>query len=523
MESFQTLALLLFLAAICIGIAQKIHMPYPIALVLGGTAMGFIPGLQIISFDPNLILIIVLPPILYYAAFGISFREFTRNWKEIFSLALGLVILTTLIIGMIFKWLFPEFPWALAFAFGAIVSPPDSVATTTILKRFAISPRLLAILEGESLVNDASALVLYKLAVAALLSGIFSLSEASWAFLKIVPGGIALGFILGFLLQNLSRKLLDPVVGVVFSFTIPYVTYILVHNLGLSGVLAVVVSGLIGARVLAKHPSSLRRVLGYTCWDIFIILMNSFVFILIGLQLKRLTSVMTPKQMIVYTMYAFLITFALTLIRLLWVYSRSGFAYLKARRESKIFSPQILREATIVGWAGMRGIVSLTAALALPYTLPNGLPIEGRDEVIFITFVVILVTLLLPSSTLTYLIRFMKIDHHTDHNRAHQARKHLVEVAEKKISHLIVTEHITPKEFDFLTEYFSLQRYVFEISSSTLKKMSNLERARLKVFQAQRDALLVMWERQEIDDQLFRQLEHELDVEESHIARAELR
>lgn len=525
MDSVQTLIVLIFLAAILVGIAQKIRVPYPVALILGGTAIGFMPGLKAISIDPNLILVIVLPPILYYASFGISFREFKRNWKEIFSLALGLVVLTTLVIGVIFKWLFPEYPWALAFAFGAIVSPPDSVATTTIMKRFAISPRLLAIVEGESLINDASALVLYKLAVAAILSGAFSLTEASFEFFKIVSGGTIIGLVLGFLLQNLSRRYLDPIVGVLFSFTIPYVTYILADYLGVSGVLAVVVNGLIGSRILAKHQSSLRRVLGFAFWDIFIILMNCFVFILIGLQLRRFVSVLTPKQIMVYSTYAILITLALIVVRLIWVYSKSGIAYVYALTSPKASSlcPKILREATIMGWSGMRGIVSLAAALALPYTYPNGMPIEGRDQVIFITFAVILLTLLLPSSTLAYLIKLMKIDHHEDHHQAHQARKLLVEVAEEKIKHLHEAKNLTDKEFNFLAGYFSLQRYAFEISTSTLKKMSNLEVARLKVFQAQRNALLKMWERQEVDDKLFRQLEHELDIEESHSARAELK
>lgn len=525
MDTFQTLIVLIFLAVLLVGLAQKIHLPYPVALVLGGTAIGFIPGLHVISFDPHLILTAVLPPILYYSAFGISFREFRKNWTEIFSLALGLVIITTLIIGLIFKWMFPEFSWALAFAFGAIVSPPDAVATTTMMKRFGISPRLLAILEGESLINDASALVLYKLAITAILSGVFSLSDAGFDFLKIASGGIVVGFILGFLLQNFARRYLEPVVGVLFSFTIPYITFISAAYLGVSGVLAVVVNGLIGSHVLAKHHSPHRRVLGFVFWDILIILMNCFVFILIGLQLRSFISSMMPKQIVLYAFYAFLFTLVLIMVRLLWVYSRSGIAYLKAltRPTTRRLCPQILREAAIVGWSGMRGIVSLTAALALPYTLPNGLPLEGRNEVIFMTFIVILITLLLPSTTLAYLIRLMKIEHHvSDHHREHQARKHLVAVAEEKIRHLYETKNINDREFHFLASYFALQRYVYEISTSHLKKMSKLELARLKVFQAQRKELLAMWEKQEVDDHLFRQLEHELDVEESHIARAEL-
>lgn len=524
MDTFQILIALIFLASILVGVAQKIRIPYPIVLVLGGIVIGFIPNLQAIYLDPNLILFVVLPPILYYAAFSLSIREFKKNWKEIFSLALGLVVMTTLIVGVIFKWIFPEFPWALAFAFGAIISPPDSVAATTILKRFAISPRLLAVLEGESLINDASALILYKFSVVALLTGIFSFTEASMEFVKVVAGGTILGLISGFILQNFSRRFLDPIPGILFSFTIPYMTFILAQWLDVSGVLAVVVNGLIGSGILAKHPVSLRRVLGFTFWDIFIILLNCFIFVLIGLQLRSLVSQMSGKQIGLYIVYSLLMTIALIVIRMLWVYSKSGFAYFQAFTNPKKCDqcPQILREAAILGWSGMRGIVSLTAALALPYTHPNGTPIQGREEVIFMTFVVILITLLLPSSTLPYLINLLKINHHHGHHEAHKARKHLAKVAEEHISLLHETKNINDRELSFLKSYFASQRYLFEISDTNLKKMSQLEIVRLKVFQAQRKELVAMWDRQDVDDRLFRQLEHELDVEESHISRANL-
>ena len=522
MDNFQTFILLMFAAAILVGIAQKIHISYPITLVLGGAAIGFSPYKHAIPFDPNLILVIVLPPLLYYAAFGISFREFKHNWRDILSLSLGLVVFTTFVIGVIFKWMFPEFPWALAFAFGAIVSPPDAIATTTILKRFAISNRLLTILEGESLVNDASALVLYRLAVAALLSGLFSFVDGSIEFIKIVSGGVLVGAILGYLTQRFSRRYLEPVAGVVFSFTIPYITYILADSLGVSGVLAVVVNGLIGAKVLIRHYSSLRRILGYASWDIFIILMNCFVFILIGLQLRELTSVMTVKQMLLYTGYAALITVAIIGIRLIWVYAKSFFFYFKAQKSPKsyIICPQILREAALIGWAGMRGIVSLACALALPFTLPNGMPLEGRSEVIFITFMVILFTLLVPGLTLSFVIQRLKIHHQPEQQTALKARQELAKVAEDTIHQLHASKMINEEEFDFLIAHLSLQLQA--VTALVENKLQNLELARKIVIQEKRKKLFEIWERLEIDDKLLTQLEHELDLDETHIARAEL-
>lgn len=525
MDSFQIFVMLMFAAAILVGMSQKIHIPYPIGLVLGGAAIGFMPNQYAINFDPNVILVIVLPPILYYAAFGISIRDFKRNFRDILSLALGLVAFTTLVIGLIFKWIFPEFPWALAFAFGAIVSPPDAIAATAILKRFAISNRLLTVLEGESLINDASALVLYKLAVVALLSGTFSFSEGSIAFVKTVSGGIAVGLVTGYFIQTFSRRYLEPAVGVVFSFTIPYITYIAADFMGVSGVLAVVVNGLMGSQILLRHHSSLRRILGYAAWDIFIILMNCFVFILIGLQLRNLTSVISQKLLLLYTGYAIGIAFVMVLIRMFWIYTKRGIAYMQALNNPKAntLCPQILREAALMGWSGMRGIVSLTAALALPYVLPNGMPLEGRNEVVFITFVVIFLTLIIPGLTLPSLIRWLNIHHHAAHHDALRVKGQLMKVAEETLHRLRAQRDINDSEFEFLTGYFNLKLRILEISTSGDEKLQNLEFARSKVIQEQRKKLFELWERLEIEDKLLGQLEHELDLEETHVARAELK
>lgn len=524
MFNFETILILLFAAIILVGVAQKFRVPYPIALVLGGTVIGFIPGLQPIYFDPNLILIIVLPPVLYYAAFGISFREFKKNWKDIFSLALGLVFVTTLVIGVIFKFLFPEFHWALAFAFGAIVSPPDAISATTILKRFSINTRLVTLLEGESLINDASALVLYKLAVMALLSGSFSFLDGGFEFIKIGSGGILVGITLGLILQLFSRRYLEPTLGVVFSFVIPYIIYIVANYIEVSGVLAVVVSGLIGSRILVTHHSSLRRVLGYATWDIFIIFLNCFVFILIGLQLRAITEMLTTQQIFLYFLYALIITFAMIAVRMAWVYAKSGIYFLKSRNNSK--SPecfQILREAAIIGWSGMRGIVSLAAAIALPFTNLNGSPLEGRNEIIFITFVVILLTLLIPGLSLPILLGWLKIESYSEHDEAINIRHQLSKIAEEKLQYLLTSHKISEMEHKFLKAYFIAQVHVQEMAHAAENKLLNVEEARLKVIQAQRKFLLDRWKLNEINDKLLSHLENELDMSEVHIARAELK
>ncbi len=525
MDNFQKFILLMFFAAMLVGLSQKIKIPYPIGLVLGGLLLGFTPIEYAFDFNPDLILGIVLPPILYYAAFGIPIREFKHSWKDVISLSLGLVIFNTLLIGILFHWIFPQFSWALAFAFGAIVSPPDAIATTAILKRFSISNRLLTILEGESLVNDASAIVLYRLAVTALLSGSFSLTEATTHFVQIVSGGIVIGALLGFVAQNFSRHYLDPVLGVIFSFTIPYITYIVANTLEASGVLAVVANGLIGSQLLLRHHSSLRRILGYAAWDIFIIMLNCFVFILIGLQLRTLTSTMSYHEMLLFTGYALLINLAMIAIRMVWVYAKSAPAYLHALNDKTkcIDYNVILRESALIGWSGMRGIVSLAAALSLPYTLTDGKPLEGRKEVIFITFAVILLSLLIPGLTLSHLIRWLKIPKQFDYFDLGKVKTQLNHIAKKTIQTLHASQKINVDERDFLNEHFNLQLRLAQITSSEQITLQNYETAKTFIIQEQRKELLHLWEALEIDDKILAQLEQELDLEEIHIARAELK
>lgn len=524
MENLEIIFFLLFSAVLLVGIAQKIHVPYPLILILGGAAISFIPGIHNIYFNPNLVLMIFLPPILYYSAFGIAFREFQRNWTNIFSLALGLVALTTLVIAILFKWIFPQFPWALAFAFGAIVSPPDAIAVTSILKRFSINSRLTTLLEGESLVNDASAIVIYKIALVALMTGSLSFAEGSFEFFYVVLGGIAVGLVLGLLFQLFSKRYLEPVLGVVFSFTIPYVTYIVADILDVSGVLAVVVNGLIGVRILHKHHSSLRRLLGYAVWDIWIVLLNCLVFILIGLQVRTIAEEMSVKQIIIYSGYALLIAFVMVVVRMIWVYGRAALLYVRAmhRHDASRVCPQILRESAIIGWAGMRGIVSLAVALALPFSLPDGTPLEGRNEVIFITFMVILITLLIPGLTLPALIRRLKLISTDKEENEKRVRKQLAQHANEMLDAFYEAKMINQQEYRFLKSYFHSQLKVLQLAHEE-NDQSSIESTRQKVIHSQREKLIEIWSQNELDDQLLTHLENELDMLETHIARGNLK
>jgi monovalent cation/hydrogen antiporter len=521
MDKFQIFLLLMSAAILIVGAAQKMRIPYPLALVLGGSLLGFFPNLHVFFFDPNLILAIVLPPILYYGAYEISFREFKQNAREIFSLALGLVVVTTLVIGIVFKRLFPDLPWALAFAFGAIISPPDAITATSILKRFNISSRLLTILEGESLINDAFALVLYKLTIVSLMTGVFSWPEASLEFFKTVIGGIIVGLAMGYALQTFSFRVLPSIVGAMFSFLVPYITYITADALGVSGVLAVVINGLILSRMVYKHHDSARHFLAITVWDVFTIFLNCFVFILIGLQMGLIFKQLTLAQTILYIGYSFFITCIMLLIRLIWINVEHVFAFLKARYRKKPLAKcdLIIREGVILGWAGMRGIVSLTAVLALPVTVSNGEHLYGRDIVIFITFFVILLTLLIPGLTLPKLLDWLKIKHVPDAEVLHLNRNKLLSLAEKEIKAI---HNLTEKERKFLLGYFTTRYRILEFSSSDEKELHKLEIARRKILKAQRELLHDWEDHLKVDSKILKILELELDLEETMTVKTQL-
>src|SRR3989338_5456502 len=281
------LVLLLLLASVALGwVARHFKFPYPIALVAGGALLGLMPRLPQFPFDPQLILVVVLPPILYQAALLTSWNDFKANIRPIGLLAIGLVIVTTVAVGAALKLMVPDVPWAAAFVLGAIVSPPDAVAATAILARLNIPRRMVTILEGESLVNDASGLVLYKFAIAAVLTGTFSLADAGTQFVVVSAGGIALGIVLAFVYISIHRHLGDPFIEVLTTLTIPYAAYIVAESVHVSGVLAVVAAGLVRGRYSPELVSAEMRIIARSVWNLLVFLLNSLIFMLIGMQMS---------------------------------------------------------------------------------------------------------------------------------------------------------------------------------------------------------------------------------------------
>ncbi len=393
------------------------------------------------------------------------------------------------------------------------------------LKRYNIGLRLQTVLEGESLVNDATGIVLYKIAVVALLSGTFSYADATVEFFQVAIGGVVLGVVLGYLFQLFNRRYMEPVPGVIFSFASPFVIYVLAQTINVSGVLAVVISGLIASHYILHYSSSKRRVFGYVTWDIFYILLNCFVFIMLGTHLKIISKEMTNQEMINYFLYAFLITLAMTLIRLGWVILTSFISQLHLLHHkwkyAYILGKISLSNSIILGLSGMRGVVSLTLALALPYVNLDGVLIEGRAIAIYIAFMVILITILVPPVILPVVIRWLKV---TTKGLVigQETREGLLRVAKDEIMKMHVRENLNEEEKYFLKNYFESRHRFLEITSKQEPQIHALESARLQILQSQRSYLLELWEEGTIDDQMFAYLELEVDLDEFQHSRAEI-
>ncbi len=496
-------------------LARRWRIPYPILLTLGGIALSFVPALPKIPIDPNLILVIFLPPILYPAAVLTSWRDFSRAIRPISLLAIGLVLATTLVVGLALKLLVPDIPWAAAFAFGAIISPPDAVAATAILGTMKLSRRTVAILEGESLVNDATGLVLYKFAVAATLSGTFSAAAAAGQFVLVASGGILVGMAAGYIFVMLHRRLHDPLIEIMLSLTLPYTGYLLAETAHVSGVLAVVAAGLVRARHAPEVFSPETRLLGRSVWNLVVFLLNSLIFILIGLQLPQILKALGSQSLAQLLWWGAIVSLAAMTVRMLWVFPSAFVPRWLSRRIRAGEARPPWQTVTVIGWCGMRGIVSLAAALALPTDFPY------RDLIIFLTFCVIVATLILQGLTLPALIRALGIG--ADWNAYDEERKARGQVLQAALREFDTcskehptsqtTADLVREEYRQRIESLHPTRLAFEAQPESLQQL------RLALVAAERKELIRLWRAQEIGDEALHEIEHELDLEETLLRR----
>jgi Na+/H+ antiporter len=513
--------LLLFLAATALAIAaRRIGIPYPILLVLGGLALGFVPGLPRIELEPDIVFLLFLPPILFGAGYFTSIRDFKANLRAIGLLSVGLVLTTIVVVAVVAHGLIPGLGWPAAFALGAIVAPPDAVAATAIFQRLGVPRRVVTILEGESLVNDATALVAYRFAIAAAMTGAFSLAQAGISFVLVAAGGVALGLLIGMAAAAILRRIDDPVFSVVLTFLFPVAAYLPAEIFGLSGVLSTVAAGIYLGRHAPRSMSSSVRIAGTSAWQVLLFLINGTVFILIGVQLPTVLENLGGRPPLELVGLAVAISLTVILVRILWVFPGT---YLPRRLSFRIRSREprpALRNVFIVSWAGMRGVVSLAAALALPTTLPNGQPFPERDLLIFLTFAVILATLVGQGLTLPLVIRGLGIaaDGGGGHEELH-ARQAASEAAVNRIEELAAQWPGHLELIDALRAQYSHrashdQHHDEAATDEAEQELLEHRLIRGSVIEAEREALLRLRETGGLSDDVFRRVERDLDLEE---------
>ncbi len=389
--------------------AQWSRIPYPILMVLGGLALALVPEIPEVELDPDLVLLILLPPLLYAAAFFTPLRELRRNVRPVGLLAIGLVLATMVVVAAVAHWAL-DFGWAAAFVLGAIVSPTDPVAATSIARRLGVPGRIVTIVEGESLINDATALVAYKFAVAAVVTGSFSALEAGGEFVISVLGGIAVGIAVGAAIAAVRRRLNNPPVEVTIALFSAYFAYLPAEAIGVSGVLAAVTVGIYMGRLTSRLTTPTTRIQGNAVWEIVTFLLNSALFILIGLQLPTVVDGIGAVDTGELLLDGLLIGATVMAVRVAWVFPLTYLPrWLFGRIRQRDPSPP-WRYTLLVAWNGMRGAVSLAAALALPLTIDAGGPFPERNLIIFLTFSVILITLVVQGLTLPPLIKALGVD-----------------------------------------------------------------------------------------------------------------
>jgi Na+/H+ antiporter len=426
------LVLLVPVAALAI-LARRLAIPYPILLVLGGLALGLVPGLPRVELEPEIVFLLFLPPLLYVAAFYTSAREFRASAHTISQLAVGLVLATTAAVAVVAHSAIPGLPWSVAFVLGAIVSPPDAIAATAVIQRLGAPRRLVTILEGESLINDATALVAYRAALAAAVTGSFALGDASLRF-AVALGGVAVGLLVALPIAQLRRRINDPPVEIVISLLTPFAAYLPAEALGVSGVLAAVAAGLYLGQRAPSLMQAETRLSGRAVWETLVFVLNGLVFILIGLQLPGVLAELSSRSAPWLLALGALVSLTVVAVRLAWVcLTRLLAGWLGGDRYEHEPWPIVL----VIGWAGMRGVVSLATALALPATLPDGQPFPERDLLVYLTFCVILVTLVGQGLSLPWVMRRLGVGGDVaDHLEEHRARAAATEAAVARIEEL---------------------------------------------------------------------------------------
>ena len=519
---------LLLMVAVLALLARKLHIPYPILFVIGGLLLGWIPGLPKASLNPQLVFLFFLPPLLFPAALFTSWRDFRANLRLISLLAIGLVLFTTVAVAFLAHY-FMHLPLAAGFVLGAIISPPDAIAAKAIAERLKVPRRIVTVLEGESLVNDATALVAYQFAIAAVLSGSFSMAHASGQFLIVSFGGILLGLVSGWLAEQFHRRVDDAPIEITVSLLTPFFAYLVAERLGVSGVLAVVTAGLYLGRRMPEILTSKTRLQGGPVWEMVEFLLNGFVFILIGLQLPKVLHALSGDGIPIHQLiwYALLISLAVILIRIFWVFPATYLPRLIFKKICKRDPYPKWQHVTIVAWTGMRGVVSLAAALAIPLTMdgtPDGTPFPDRNLILFLTFTVILATLVVQGLSLPLLIHWLGIK--DDGSLEKEEREARLKANQSALARLSETVEHEPAKADALQRLrIEYEDHIRQVEGTDPKSAgtplrlfsSEYERLSHEALQVERRTILQLRNASIISDQVLRRIQRDIDLAEARL------
>jgi monovalent cation/hydrogen antiporter len=527
MPTIEILVLLLGVTAVAGVVANRLKIPAAIVLVLTGVVLALVPWLPAVTLAPRLVLLMVLPPVIYSAAVAMSWSEFCFNLRPISLLAVGCVVFTTVAVAAACHWLM-GLAWPVGFVLGAIVSPPDAVAPLAIARRLQIPRRILVVLEGEGLANDATALILYRFAVAAVSVQAFSLGTAVGLFAAIVAGEIAWGIGVGWLMLRLRRWVGDPRTEITLSFLTPFLAYWPPEQLGGSGVLATVSAGLYISWNGLRLISAATRLQGIFFWDFFIYLIEGMVFLITGLQARTLIDRIGNGPVSALAFSAAVICAVVIAARFIWTFPAVYVPrWLSAALRRRDPAPP-WQWPFVLAFTGVRGIVSLAAALAIPFTTADGQPFPSRDLILFLTFSVILVTLVGQGLLLPWVIRLLGLaqaghkERHADRIEEYKARRQAIEAVIERLEQLAKERNLT-EEFvrPLRTRHRDRLKHALHSSDGDgeHKKLTELgEEIELLLIAAERDHINDASRSGELKDEARRRIERELDLREAHIA-----
>jgi monovalent cation/hydrogen antiporter len=514
------LAGLLAAGLLLLSVAHLVRVPYPIMLVLGGLALSFVPGVPHIELRPEIVLVAVLPPLLYGSAFFTSLRELRANVGPISALAVGLVLTTMLAVAAVAHEAI-GLDWPTSFVLGALVSPTDPTAAASIAQRLGLPRRLISVIEGESLVNDGTALVAYRFAVAAVVTGAFSLEHAAWRFVVNVIGGVAIGLAVGYLIRQLRRRLDKPPVEITVALLSGYFGYLPAQAAGVSGVLAAVTVGIYMGWHTPELTNAQTRLQGQAVWEIAFLLLNGLLFALVGLQLPGIADRLSGRSWGELVGDAALVTGVVIGARFLWIIATSVVPPSWVRTHDPLPS---WRAKTVLAWSGMRGAVSLAAALALPLSTDSGGRFPSRDLIIFLTFGVILGTLVLQGLTLPGLIRVLSLeDDGLAEKEEAKARIHAAEAALARLEELVDEEWVREDTAERLRGLYGFRRDRFRSrfdpdgDGSVEERSQDYQRLRRELLDAERDAVVQLRRSGTIDDDVMRRVVRDLDLEDARL------